>query len=63
MFQRTGIGNDASGRNSALAQCPQKVFVTLFLLGFAFFDLGNRPSNPLIGFVDGAVNRHAIFGF
>jgi len=35
----------------------------LLLFGFALFYGGNGFGHPLIGFIDGAVNSDAVFGF
>ena len=63
MFQRTGIGGDAAGRNGTASQCPQKAFIPVRLAFGIRFGFRQRLGNPTIGIVDGLIDRHAVFGF
>jgi hypothetical protein len=56
VFERTGIGRDASGRNRAATQRPQEALVPVLLLVGALLRLRQGAGNTFVGVVDGLVD-------
>ena len=58
---RAGIRGDATGRNAAFAQRPQKLLVP-FGAHVLALHIGECTSDALISLVHGAIDRRAVFG-
>ncbi len=61
MFLGTGIGGNAPGRNGAMSQCPQEFPVPEFTQVRRCLDIREGASNPLVGFINGVINRRTVF--
>src|SRR5690606_5611617 len=62
VLERAGIGGDAAGRDGATAQRPQEALVPVLALLGGLLGVGQRPGDALIGLVDVAIDRLALFG-
>jgi hypothetical protein len=62
VLQGAGIGGDAAGGDRSAAQRPQEPLVPVLLLVGGRLGLGQGAGDPLVGVVDGAVDRIALLG-
>ncbi|MNZ48157.1 hypothetical protein D3C78_658950 [compost metagenome] len=55
-----GVGNDPSGGNGTVAQCPEEALVPVLALGLVAFDIGQCSRHSPPGTVDAVVDRRAV---
>ena len=60
MLVRTGVGNDPPGRDGAMTQGPKKTLVPYASLLRRVLDLRERARDPLVGLVNGLVEKYGL---